>query len=145
MRDHLFESGFGVVRSMVDRILANKCPLLQAVLNSNMRHLARLLKNKESITQKDGEGRTPLHIAVSCRNPDLIRLLLENGADVSCKDTLLGLSPVEYAVGMDDWEMLSLFLQKRPEVREQVISETVRKGYIDSALRAAARTDTLIS
>ena len=33
LRDHLFVSGFGVVRSMVDRIFANRCPLHQAVLN----------------------------------------------------------------------------------------------------------------
>jgi hypothetical protein len=59
MRDHLFESGFGVVRSMVDRILADKYPLHEAVLNSNMRYVARLLERKESIAQKDRGGRTP--------------------------------------------------------------------------------------
>jgi len=97
MMDHLFESGFVVVRSMVDRILADKCPLHEAVLNTNMQHVANLLKRKESVTQKDRGGRNPLHVAVSCRNPELIRLLLEHGADVSSVDTLLGLSPVEYA------------------------------------------------
>jgi len=75
-RDHLFEAGFGVVRSMVDRILANKRPSHRAVLNSNMQHVARLLKTKESTTQKDLGGRTLLHVAISCRSPELIRLLL---------------------------------------------------------------------
>ena len=102
VRDHLFESGFGVVNSMVDRILANKCPLHQAMLNSNMRHVERLLKMKESITQNRG-GRTPLHVAVSCRSPELIRLFLEHGADVSSVDTLLGFSLYtlhpEWAIG----------------------------------------------
>ena len=122
MGDNLLESGFGVVRNM-DRILAEKCPLHEAVLNSNTRHIAKLLKRKESITQKDRGGRTPLHIAISCRSPELIRLLLEHGADVSSVDTLLGLSPVQYAIRMNGWEVLSLMMEKKPEIREQVLSE----------------------
>jgi len=140
MRDHLFESGFVVVRSMVDRILADKCSLHEAVLNSNMQHVTRLLKMKESITVKDRAGRTPMHVAVSCRNPQLTRLLLEQGADVGCVDTLLGLSPVEYAIRMGNWEILSLLMEKRPKIREQVLNE-MNNGcneHIVSALRAAA-------
>jgi len=141
MRDHLFESGFGVVRSMVDRILADKCPLHEAVLNSNTPHAENLLKTNGSINQKDRGRRTPLHVAVSCRSPELIRLFLEHGADVSCVDTFLGLSPVEYAVRMNDWEVLSLMMEKRPEIREQVLNEN-NKSCMDpnvSALRAAAK------
>ena len=141
MRDHLFESGFGVVRSMVDRMLADKCPLHEAVLNKNMQHVTKLLYRKEYVTQTDCGGRNPLHVAVSCRSPQLIRLLLEHGADVSSVDTLLDLSPVQYAVIMADWEMLSLIMDKRPEIREQVLNEMNDGGteYIASALRATAR------
>jgi len=87
MRDHLFESEFGVVRSMVDRILTDKCPLHQAVLSTNIQPAANLLKRKESVTQMDRGGRTPLQVAVSCRNSELLRLLLEHGLDVSSVDT----------------------------------------------------------
>jgi ankyrin repeat protein len=141
LRDHLFESGLSVARSMVDRILANNCTLHEAVLNSNMRHVAKLLKRKESITQEDVGGRTPLHVAVSCRKPDIIKLLLEHGEDVSCEDTFLWLSPLEYANRMDDWQVLSLIMEKRPDIREQVLNEMIPGGseYIASALRAAAR------
>jgi hypothetical protein len=51
MRDHLFESGFRVVKSMVDRILADKSTLQEAVLNSNMNQVETLLQKKESITE----------------------------------------------------------------------------------------------
>jgi len=123
MRDHLFEAGIGVVRSSVDRILANKCPSHRAVLNSNIRHVAKLLKTKESITQNDRGGRTLLHVAISCRSPELIRLLLEHGGDVSSVDTLLDLSPVQYAIRMADWEILILMIERRPAIREEVLNE----------------------
>jgi len=87
MRDRLFEPGSGVVRSIVKRILADKCPLHQAMLNSNLLHVARLLKKKKSTVQKDRGGRTPLHVAISCRSQEIISLLLEYGEDVSSVGT----------------------------------------------------------
>jgi ankyrin repeat protein len=126
---------------MVEKILADGYTLHEAVLNSSLNHVENLLRKKDSITEKDRGGRTPLHVAVSCRSPKIIKLLLEYGADVSSVDTLLGLSPVQYAIKMDDWEMLSLLMEKRPDIREEVLNCT-NHGYRDntaSALRAAAQ------
>jgi ankyrin repeat protein len=140
MRDHLIESVFNVVRCMVDRILADKYPLHKAVLNSSLIQVGKLLRNEES-TEKDFGGRIPLHLAVSCKKPEIIKLLLEREADVSSVDTLLGLSPVQYAIIMDDCEMLSLLMEKRPDIREQVLNGTSRDctDNIACALRAAAQ------
>jgi ankyrin repeat protein len=87
-----------------------------------MRYVAKMLKWNKTVTQKDRGGRTPLHVAVSCSNLELISLLLEHDADVSSADTLLGLSSVQYATRMVDWEMLSLIMEKRREIRVQVLN-----------------------
>jgi len=141
MRDHLLESEFGAVRSMVDRILADKCPVHQAVLNSNVHHVTELLRQTKSISEKDYGERTPLHVAISCCSTESIRLLLEHGADVSTVDTLLGLSPVDYATRMKDWKVLTLMMEKRPDIREQVLKDTTQHGEdcITCALRTAAQ------
>jgi hypothetical protein len=62
MKDHLLEPGFSVVRIMVNRILADKCPVHEAVLNSNVRHVKKMLRQEKSISETDDGGRTPLHI-----------------------------------------------------------------------------------
>jgi ankyrin repeat protein len=53
----------------------------------------------------------------------------------------LGLSPVEYANKIADWEMLSLMMEKRPDVRNQVLNSAIRDCTDDifCALRAAAQ------
>jgi ankyrin repeat protein len=78
IRDILFELGFGEIMFMVDKSLANRCRIHEAVLNLNLSNVEKLLERKESITQKDREGRTPLHLAVNHKRPELIRLLLQH-------------------------------------------------------------------
>jgi hypothetical protein len=53
IRDHLFIEEFGKIMIMVNRTLANIYPTAEAVLNLNVRYVAKLLQRKESITQRD--------------------------------------------------------------------------------------------
>jgi ankyrin repeat protein len=80
---------------MVEKFLADKYPLHEAVINCSLIQVEKVMRKKEPITEKDRGGRTALHEAVSCRSLKLMKLLLKQGADVSPVDTLLGLSPVQ--------------------------------------------------
>jgi len=51
MMDHLFESGFRVVRIMVDWILADKYTLQEELFKSSARSITKLIRNKESISE----------------------------------------------------------------------------------------------
>jgi hypothetical protein len=56
-------------------------------------------------------------------------------------DTLLGLSAVQFGSRMVDWEMLSLIMEKRSKVREQLLN-VMKNGLTDynaSVLRAVAK------
>jgi len=66
---------------MVDRILADKYPLHKAVINYSLNQAEKPLGMKKSLTEKDRGARTSLHVAVRCRSPEIIKLLLEHGAD----------------------------------------------------------------
>jgi len=67
--------------------------------------------------------------------------VLEHGADVMFPDTLLGLSAVRFGSRMVDWEILSLIMEKRPKVREQILNvmKNGLTGYNASVLRAVGK------
>lgn len=51
--------------------------------------MARLLLEKGAYPKaRTREGRTPLHLAVSCGHIEVVRLLLEAKADVNARDSI---------------------------------------------------------
>lgn len=63
---------------------------VKSSLRFNFRQLARL---------RDPEGRSPLHWAVARGNPEMVKLLLDRGADATALDTN-GYTPVQLAVAV---------------------------------------------
>ncbi|WPD24117.1 MAG: ankyrin repeat domain-containing protein [Candidatus Electrothrix scaldis] len=74
-------------------------PLLHAaILKEQTEAIRSLLKNKEDLNQADKKGRTPLLLAIQTGNADIVRLLLDNGADVNLKG--IGLRSIQAVVSM---------------------------------------------
>ena len=61
--------------------------LHKAAFNGNASEAIRLLSiNKDRVHTRDDLGRTPLHYACMMANPAVLRVLMENGADVNAMD-----------------------------------------------------------
>ena len=77
-------------------------------------------KEKENaVKQADGNGRTLLHLAVLAKRSELVKLLLENGADVNQLDTD-NRTPLECALSMScDVELVQLLLNKGADVSKK--------------------------
>ena len=83
-------------------------PLTRAVYYGNMDMVHALLKNSTPlINNKDENSRAPLSIAVSCRNHQLVKLLLAQGADYAARNDA-GNTPLEIAIASNDIELVKI-------------------------------------
>ncbi|WP_165905055.1 ankyrin repeat domain-containing protein [Parashewanella curva] len=73
-------------------------PLHVAAQNNNACVFELLKQHNGNLDRPDVFGRTPLHYAVtSCTSDDMVKLLVDNGAEVMCKDNNQ-LSPIHMAL-----------------------------------------------
>jgi ankyrin repeat protein len=67
------------------------------------------------VDQVDGNGETPLLVAVEKNNPEAIKLLLEFGANPSTKNRL-GDSPIDKAVDSKNTAVLDLLIKGQVDI-----------------------------
>lgn len=71
-------------------------PLIHAVKTCSYTTVLNALKSNVAIDEVDVTGKTPLHHAVLCGNPDIVSLLLLHKADPFIEDED-GIQPLGYA------------------------------------------------
>jgi ankyrin len=77
-----------------------------------------LLQHKFDLNQPDKSGRTPLHHAAGIKNPAVVKLLLQNGADPNPKNDPRfpkQLPPLAVAINTDDIETIQLLLEHKSD------------------------------
>lgn len=74
-----------------------RTPLMLAVERRFVEGVQLLLARKANPNQANSSGETPLIRAVQMRDLETVRLLLDNGADPNRRDTLAGMSALDYA------------------------------------------------
>jgi uncharacterized protein len=91
---------FAAEGSLKDAIAAGDLPRVQALLDSGA-----------GINGYDDLGRTPLHEAVWAGHPEMVRLLITRGADVSAHHSDGGSTPLDYAAVRGDSEIAALLIR----------------------------------
>ncbi len=113
-------------KEMVELLLAKgadintgKWPALHSALDAELFDIVELLVAKGAdVNIKDGEGRTPLHIAAwyaASKNPKIVELLLSKGADINAKNNN-GKTALSYAIEYWYTEIAELLIAKGADV-----------------------------
>jgi len=74
--------------------------------------IARMLLSRGAAVDARGSGRTALGVALAMNEIALATYLVEQGANLGVADVRSGLTPVLYAVGSDDSNLLSMLLDR---------------------------------
>ncbi|XP_071842194.1 uncharacterized protein [Apostichopus japonicus] len=77
---------------------------------------------KIDLEKKNFNGHSALHVAVDKRDKVLVRMLLENGANVNAMDSRNGWTPLFIAVANQDIGMLGILVEFRAKVNAQSYS-----------------------
>lgn len=89
--------------------------IVEAARTGNVKDLRAAIAAGEDVNARDENGQKVLSTVAKCR-PDLVRLLLEHGADVNLADTGLT-TPLHWAVEFDNDECIRLLLAHGADTR----------------------------
>ncbi len=111
-----------------EKIIADKerdrKDLLLAVNKNDMERLDFLMEMEVDVNVKDEEGNSPLWIALQNDNPDIINVLLDNGADMSIDDD----KPLIYTASVKDFDELAIRFVEMGANLDYVIKEGQYEG-----------------
>jgi len=75
-------------------------PLVDSILRQDIKAV-KINAPRSDVNLKDAEGWAPIHLAVYTLNPDILSILIENGADVNAT-TKMGITPLHLVVTKGD-------------------------------------------
>jgi outer membrane protein assembly factor BamB len=125
--------------------------LWEAARRGDTKAVQRLLGSGVDVNARTRYGGTALSFAADKGQVEVVRLLLERGADANAKDTFYGNTPLGWAVHHEFVEIALLLVQKGAEDYAEALGVAVKKkdlrlaqavvgrGPLDPAVRAAAR------
>ena len=103
-----------LVSGQQEDVIDNKNELIEAAKNCNYASVSEVLKNGFSVNATDEYGKTALHWAIVCGNPEVIKLLLFYNADVQIAD-FNGMKPIDYARLFEQNEIVMILQDKVKE------------------------------
>jgi len=122
--------------------LALLCPLNVSAQNLNEEFFAAARKGDiaavtafldkgVNVNEKTRYGATALSYACDHGNVELVKLLLERGADVNVKDTFYGEVPLGWALSKGNAQIVRLLLDKNASGIERALTSGVQDGNVE--------------
>ncbi len=102
-----------------DRDFAGNTALNWAALRGHTQVASALLKKGSNINTKNNAGASPLHYAVSTHNIPMVKLMVENGADLEVEASKYKVTPLQLAIEKKDIESLNILIEKGAEVNDK--------------------------
>jgi ankyrin repeat protein len=97
-------------KSFLNNMQYGEVPLIEAIFYEKTDIIAFLISQGADVNNKNGNGITPLHAAVSMADLKTAKLLLENGAHFLTKDKF-GFSPLNDASSRNESSLVKLFIE----------------------------------
>jgi outer membrane protein assembly factor BamB len=120
--------------------------LLHAVGRGDAAAVADLLSKGADVNAESDRGTTPLYIASEQGYVDVVRILLERGADPDTKDLELGRTPLRHAmisgnaqVKAARAEILRMLLEKGAGSEGESLPDLIEGGHLDAVRKIVAR------
>src|ERR1700704_5747325 len=113
--------------------------LLTAVRKGDAGRVKALLAQGADVNAKSPYGATPLFFAADRGNMEIMKILLDHGADVKVKDTFYGATAVTWAVNKSNVDMVTLLLNKGAPGAEDGLELGVSKANVELVKAALER------
>ncbi|HXI38918.1 MAG TPA: ankyrin repeat domain-containing protein [Bryobacteraceae bacterium] len=118
--------------------------LLAAVRKGDAARVKALLAQGADVNAKSPYGATGLFFAADRGNVEIIRILLDHGANVNVKDTFYGATALSWATQKERWEVIKLLLGKGATAgADDVLMTAVEKGNAEIVKAVLEKKDAI--
>ncbi|HEX6739502.1 MAG TPA: ankyrin repeat domain-containing protein [Vicinamibacteria bacterium] len=117
--------------------------MLQAVRAGDLAAVKALLDQGVPVDVKFRYDRTPLSFAADRGHLEIVKLLLERGADVNAKDSFYKMTPLSAAAMKGNADIVKLMLARNPSAAGEVLLSAVygkKPALVDAALETGKLT-----
>jgi ankyrin repeat protein len=105
--------------------------LLAAIRRSDAAAVKQLIADGANVNHKFRYDRMPLSFAADRGHLDIVKMLLEAGADVNARDSFYNATALDWALEKSHVEIVRLLLEKGAGGREQALVTAARRGRLE--------------